>query len=163
MLLYINWDGFSKGWYEKARLTGHGTPNLDRIVAQGASLENHFCGIPAITNPMQQTLVSGAWPVKTGNCYAYLDKKTNRVVQTGRLNNCENIAEAAKRQGLTCASVHGWYFENRGCIPGDPRNPYIQNNLPNFETRVELLLSYLRGEPVNSGDGMIRMERSRIF
>ncbi len=163
MLLSINWDGFSRHWYEKARHVGKGTPSLDRMVALGASLENHTCGIPAITNPMQQTLVSGAWPDKTGNCYAYYDKKTNKVIQTGRLNQCENIAEAALRQGLTCASVHGWYFENRGCVPGEACNPYIQNSLPNFETRVELLLSYLRGEPVPSGDALITMQKRPDF
>lgn len=163
MLLYINWDGFSRHWYEMARLQGQGTPNLDRMIARGAYLANHVCGLPAITNPMQQTLVSGAWPVDTGNCYIRFDRKARRFVPTGRTNRCENLVEAARRQGLRCASVHGWYFENRGCAEGNEDSPYIQNNLPNFETRVALLLSYLKGNPVPSGDRTIVMRRRPDF
>ena len=69
MLLYINWDGFSASWYRMA----HASPQ-------------QRCGIPAITNPMQQALISGAWPEKTGNCYCYFDKAARRIVKTGRLN-----------------------------------------------------------------------------
>lgn len=162
MLLYVNWDGFSYDWYEMARRDG-GTPNLDRMAREGAILRAHRCGIPAITNPMQQTLVSGAWPEKTGNCYVYFDKALGRPVPTLRTNHCENIAEAALRQGKTCASVHGWYFENRGCVPGDAARPYIQNNLPNFETRVSLLMDYLAGKPVPSGERTITMARRPDF
>lgn len=162
MLLYVNWDGFSYDWYQMAREDG-GTPNLDAMAARGAILRAHYCGIPAITNPMQQTLVAGAWPEKTGNCYAYFDKTLRRVVQTLRRNDCENICEAAIRQGKTCASVHGWYFENRGCVPGDASRPYIQNNLPNFETRVSLLLDYLDGKPVPSGDTTVTMGKRPDF
>ncbi|MEG2207049.1 MAG: alkaline phosphatase family protein [Clostridia bacterium] len=163
MLLYVNWDGFSYHWYELAKQCGAGTPNLDRMIQNGAVLLNHHCGIPAITNPMQQTLVSGAWPAKTGNCYTYYDRETRKAVQTLRLNRCENIVEAAQKRGLACASVHGWYFENRGCIAGDESRPYIQNFLPNFETRVALLLAYLRGEAVPSGEGTVTMHKHPDF
>lgn len=163
MLLYINWDGFSHHWYERARSCGSGTPNLDRLVSQGASLENHFCGIPAITNPMQQTLVSGAWPEQTGNCYVAFDRAQRRLYPTLRSNRCENIVEAAIRQGRRCASVHGWYFENRGCRDGDAQAPYIHADLHNFESRVQLLLAYLRGEPVPSGAGTVTMAERPDF
>lgn len=158
MLLYINWDGFSRHWYEMARSRGAGTPNLDRMIAQGASLENHFCGLPAITNPMQQTLVSGAWPAKTGNCYVRFDRAARRFCPTLRLNRCENIVEAAQRHALRCASVHGWYFENRGCREDDPDAPYLQGDLPNFESRVALLLAYLRGEPCGKNGLVMRQK-----
>lgn len=160
MVLYVNWDGFANAWYRMARLEPPGTPNLDRLVAGGTVLTRHFCGIPAITNPMQQTLVSGAWPQKTGNCYRYFDRETRRVVQTGRLNPCETIAEAAVRRGLACASVHGWYEECRGCRPGDAGNPYIaEPALRNFEGRVQLLLDYLGGKPVPSSGKKVTMQR----
>ena len=162
MLLYINWDGFSASWYQKAHSSLPGTPSLDRMVAQGATLLQHRCGIPAITNPMQQTLISGAWPEQTGNCYRYFDKAAHRIVQTVRLNPCETIAEAAVRHGLACASVHGWYVENRGCTPGDADNPYIAA-LHNFEGRVQLLLDYLAGMPVPSGKQMITLLRKPDF
>lgn len=71
MLLYINWDGFSASWYRMAHASPLGTPNLDNLIAQGTVLLQQRCGIPAITNPMQQALISGAWPEKTGNCYCY--------------------------------------------------------------------------------------------
>lgn len=162
MLLYVNWDGFSYDWYKMARENG-GTPNLDRMAQEGAILSAHHAGIPAITNPMQQTLVAGAWPEKTGNCYVYFDKALGRAIPTLRKNNCENICEAALRQGKTCASVHGWYFENRGCVSGDASRPYIQNNLPNFETRAALLLDYLAGKPVPSGDTTVTMDKRPDF
>lgn len=95
MLLYINWDGFSASWYRMAHASPLGTPNLDNLIAQGTVLLQQRCGIPAITNPMQQALISGAWPEKTGNCYCYFDKAARRIVKTGRLNPCETIAEAA--------------------------------------------------------------------
>lgn len=159
MLLYINWDGFSYAWYQMARQRPPGTPNLDRLIAQGACLDNHYCGIPAITNPMQQTLVSGAWPQRTGNCYVRLERESRFIEPTLRLNRCETLAEAARRQGKSCASVHGWFFENRGCRAGDPESSYIHGNWPNFETRVAAALDYLQGKPVPSGDGMLRMRR----
>ena len=158
MLLYINWDGFSASWYRMAHASPLGTPNLDNLIAQGTVLLQQRCGIPAITNPMQQALISGAWPEKTGNCYCYFDKAARRIVKTGRLNPCETIAEAAVRHGLTCASIHGWYVENRGCTPGDAGNPYIADiSLRNFEGRVQLLLDYLAGKPVPSGEKMITL------
>lgn len=158
MLLYINWDGFSASWYRMAHASPLGTPNLDNLIAQGTVLLQQRCGIPAITNPMQQALISGAWPEKAGNCYCYFDKAARRIVKTGRLNPCETIAEAAVRHGLTCASIHGWYVENRRCTPGDAGNPYIADiSLRNFEGRVQLLLDYLAGKPVPSGGKMITL------
>ena len=164
MLLYINWDGFSASWYRMAHASPLGTPNLDNLIAQGTVLLQQRCGIPAITNPMQQALISGAWPEKTGNCYCYFDKAARRIVKTGRLNPCETIAEAAVRHGLTCASIHGWYVENRGCTPGDAGNPYIADiSLRNFEGRVQLLLDYLAGKPVPSGGKMITLLNTPDF
>jgi predicted AlkP superfamily pyrophosphatase or phosphodiesterase len=158
MLVYVNWDGFSYDLYERAKNTGPGMPNLDRMLQTGAVLCNHYCGIPAITNPMQQTLVSGAWPKDTGNCYVFFDHIKRCAVQTLRLNRCENICEAARRNGKHCASVHGWYFENRGCVEKNLNYPYIQNNLRNFEDRVEETLAYLSGKPVHSGGELIAMK-----
>lgn len=163
MLLYVNWDGFSYHWYTMALKRGVRLDALCEMARGGALLKNQHCGVPAITNPMQQTLVSGAWPNKTGNCYAYYDKITRRVKQTLRLNRCENLVEAALRQGRTCASVHGWYFENRGCTAGDEVSPYIQSNLSNFQARTALALDYLSGAPVPSGDTQVRMVKRPDF
>lgn len=163
MLLYINWDGFSYPLYQRARQAGRGTPNLDRMVSQGAVLCRHFCGIPAITNPMQQTLVSGAWPARTGNCHVRFDRVARRAEATGRVNRCETMAECARRQGKRCASVHAWYFENRGCEPGNEEAPYIQGDWPNFTARVAALTDYLQGRPVPSGSRMVRMRQRPDF
>lgn len=158
-LLYINWDGFAWDWYNLAQQHG-GTPALDRLMAQGTVLQSLWAGIPAITNPMQQTLVSGAWPRDTGNCYAYWDKKAGHVVQTGRLNKTENFCEAALRHGLSVASVHGWFFENRGCVEGDAARPYIQQALPNFVARADVLNRLIEGEVVYSGDTPVQYKES---
>ncbi len=72
------------------------------------------------------------------------------MVHTNRQNNCENIVEALNRQGKFCASVHAWYFENRGTTVGNEKAPYIQNLLPNFEERVNLMMDYLEGKNVPS-------------
>ena len=163
MLLYVNWDGFSAHWYRLARQTAPGTPNLDRLIAGGAVLESHRCGIPAITNPMQQTLVSGAWPADTGNCYVRFDREARCARPTGRVNRCENLVECARRQGRRCALIHGWYFENRGCEAGCEEAPYISGDWPNFPLRVRALMDYLHGRPVPSGGGTVRMRRRPDF
>lgn len=125
-MVYINWDGFAWHYYRQARAgKASGTPVLDGLAGEGVLFTDAFSGIPSITNPMQTAIVTGAWPDVTGNCYRYYDRDKNIVVELGRYNRAENIAEAAARQGVRVMSVHQFILENRGTRSGSRTHPYI--------------------------------------
>lgn len=162
-VVYINWDGFARYYYDLAVQSGLANiaPVLSGLISGGVLFDNAYTGIPAITNAMQPAIVSGAWPVTTGNAYRYFDKPTNTVIQFARENNAETIAEAAVRQGLKVASVNQFALEDRGTTIGDPDKPYIQADgdesaISRFDTAIQLI----KGEP--AGDDVTRIQLDEI-
>ncbi|HBM80658.1 MAG TPA: hypothetical protein DD426_07465 [Clostridiaceae bacterium] len=157
-VVYINWDGFAKYYYDLANKGKNTkTPVLNSLVKSGVMFENAYTGVPSITNAMQPAIVSGAWPFVTGNAYRYFDKKTNTVIQFGRENKAETIAEAAGRQGLMVASVHQFTLENRGTVAGDPAKPYITaGDNADYAARFDEAIKLIKGEKVKSGSGEIQ-------
>ena len=144
-LIYINIDGLSYDLYEKANkrpLTQ--TTNIDSLINNGALFTNAFTGIPSITGPMQQSIVSGAWPIDTGNCYRYYDLAKDQVVQHTRENKLENIAEAANRNGINFIGINSWYFEKAG-KDKNRDNIYIESREKNgYKGRFKALKEVLK-------------------
>lgn len=152
-VIYMNWDGFAYEWYRLANQAGRATPNLNALIRDGVLFTKAHTGVPAITGAMQQAIAAGAWPADTGNCYKYYNKNENKVIQFGRNNRLENLAEAASRHAVSAASVNAWYFENRGAFAGDERHPYITADHPsNFTKRVDELIKVIHGESIVSGE-----------
>ncbi len=160
-VVYINWDGFAWYYYELANKGSISkTPVINELIRQGVLFGNAYTGIPSITNPMQSAVVSGAWPVTTGNCYRYYDTEKKTVIQFRRENRAENIAEAAVRQGLTVASVHQFILENRGTKAGDPARPYIWvGNHTDYEARFNAAIKLIKGEPAGKGSSRVKLEK----
>ncbi|MCU6708628.1 alkaline phosphatase family protein [Paenibacillus sp. J5C_2022] len=158
-VLYVNWDGFSYHWYELANADGHqGTPNLNALMQEGVLFTHARTGIPSITGPMQQAIVSGAWPVDTGNSYRYFDEEKNAVIQYGRDNQLENIAEAAVKRGIRLAAVNAWYFQERGAFAGNEQQPYIEGGgVSGFTERVDEMIKVIMGESFVSGGKTMTM------
>ncbi|CAG7608445.1 hypothetical protein PAESOLCIP111_01064 [Paenibacillus solanacearum] len=164
-VLYINWDAFAYEWYRLANLASNGgTPNLNALIAEGVLFTNARTGIPSITGAMQQAIVSGAWPIDTGNCFRYYNVKANKIIQYKRENALENIAEAAYRNGSSAASVNAFYFESRGTFEGDECRPYVKAPTPSgFKERVDELINIIKGEAFHTGSKTIRMNEVPRF
>lgn len=152
-VLYVNWDGFAYDWYELANSVEHaGTPTINGLLQNGVLFRNARTGVPSITGPMMQAVASGAWPADTGNSYRYYDQELNRVIQYGRENILENIAEAAAKRGITIVGVNAWFFEERGLFAGNLSQPYIEAaGLGGFTQRVDEMIKVIKGEPVQTG------------
>jgi hypothetical protein len=162
-VVYINWDGFAKYYYDEARREGI-VPVLDSIIEEGVIFNNAYTGIPSITNAMQPAIVSGTYSQGTGNCYRYYDRDNNIVVQFSRENNAETIAEAAVRQGLKVASVHQFALQDRGTTIGDYDKPYIQMPDPaDYAVRFDAAIKLIKGEEVGSGVSKIELDEIPRF
>jgi Uncharacterized proteins of the AP superfamily len=156
-VVYINWDGFAWYYYTLANKDGEtSTPVISSLAKEGVLFTNAYTGIPSITNPMQTAIVTGTWPAVTGNCYRYYDKETNQVIQFGRENKAETIAEAAVRQGLKVASVQQFILENRGTKIGDAGKPYIQDENADYSVRFDTAIKLIKGEAFGNGPQKVK-------
>ncbi|MGE5552522.1 MAG: alkaline phosphatase family protein [Betaproteobacteria bacterium] len=149
-LIYLNWDGFGYDLYERANQPPYpGTPNLNRLLAEGVLFTNASAGVPSLTGPMQTTLLTGAWPAVHRNYYRGYDKEANLLHQTGRENAAETIAEVFARAGLPTASVQQFVLLGRGAWWDNPRHLYLEPG-GGFAERVGRAIDLLRGIPVES-------------
>lgn len=152
-VVYINWDAFRPDYYDWANEAGAaGTPNLNALASMGALFPAARSGFPSITNPMQATIVTGAWPVVHGNVYRYYDVPSNTVRGTGRTCEAETIAEAVAASGLSTAAVQQFMLRGRGTYDDDPMHLYIQPG-GRFEERVAALVKIIKGEAVRTPSG----------
>lgn len=162
-MVYINWDGFAKYYYDLANTGGvDGTPVLNSLVKEGVLFDDAYTGIPSITNPMQASIVSGAWPATTGNCYRYYDKNSNTVIQFAREDNAETISEAANRQGLKTASVNQFALQDRGNVTGNPDKPYIDVG-GDYSMRFDAAIKLVKGETIGEGAGQVQLDEIPRF
>ena len=161
--VYINWDGFAKYYYDLANANGvNGTPVLNSLMRKGVMFTDAYTGIPSITNPMQASILSGAWPASTGNCYRYFDKGMNTVIQFARENKAETIAEAVWRQGLKTASVNQFMLQDRGAVTGDPNKPYIDAGGA-YDARFDAAMKLIKGEEVGEGAAKVQLDEIPRF
>ncbi|HAI85531.1 MAG TPA: hypothetical protein DCL63_00895, partial [Firmicutes bacterium] len=152
-VIYINWDAFRRDYYDWANDEGApGTPNLNYLASRGALFTSAHNGFPGITNPMQTSIVTGAWPAVHGNVYRYYDVSENIVRGTGRTCEAETIAEVAAASGLSTASVQQFMLLGRGTADNDPMHLYIQPGV-RFEERVVEAVKIIRNEPVRTQTG----------
>lgn len=146
IMVYINWDGFAWYYYATANSgESEGTPVLNNLIKEGVLFSDTCTGIPSITNPMQTSIVTGAWPSVTGNCYQYFDRYSRKVLKTKRENKAETLAEAVTRQGLRAVSIHQFILENRGTYSASKENPYIQlGNNADYADRFNKAIKFVK-------------------
>lgn len=148
-LIYINIDGLSFSTFEKANQNPvTETKNINELIERGVLFTNAKTGIPSITSAMQQSIVSGAWPIDTGNCYRYYDFNKEEVVQYSRENKLENVAEAANKEGIDQVAINSWYFKERGTNQ-EKESLYIRDlDYNGYDGRLEILNKILKGEEI---------------
>lgn len=163
-VIYINLDGFSYDTFVKANknpLTD--LENIKDLIDQGVLFTNAKTGIPSITDSMQQSIASGAWPIDTGNCYRFYDLEKDQVIEYKRDNKLENIAEAANKNNISLLSINGWFFKENGANE-ESENLYIE--APNdgaYKDRFELLKKVLKGEEIEAYGKRIKYEAPPQF
>jgi arylsulfatase A-like enzyme len=136
---------------------------LNALLQEGALFTSVTNGVPSITQPMQTSLVTGAWPAVTGNYYRGYDREQNLLIQTGRDNLAQTIGEVFAEAGWPTASVQQFTLLDRGTRPGDPLHLYLEPHGP-FEVRAARALDLLNFVPVRSGDETVTMlERPRFL
>jgi arylsulfatase A-like enzyme len=149
-LLYLNWDAFGYDLYERANQPPYpGTPNLNRLLAEGVLFTDVSSGVPSLTAPMQTTLLTGAWPAVHGNYHRGYDREANLLRQTDRGNAAETLGEVFARAGLPTASVQQFVLLDRGTWWDNPRHLYLEPG-GDFAQRVARTVDLLRGLPVKS-------------
>ena len=150
-IIYINIDGFSYETYEMANknpLTE--TTNINELKKQGVFFTDARTGIPSITDSMQQSIASGAWPIDTGNCYRYYDLEKDQVIQYSRENELENIAQSANENDVDLLAINSWYFKENGSNE-EERNLYIESSKGDgYKGRFEILKDVLKGEEIEA-------------
>lgn len=157
MIIYMNWDGFAKYYFDLA-ISRSTIPVIASLLDRCVNFDNAWCGIPAITNPMQTAIASGAYSQKTGNVKLYYDRESRKVIVQRRENRAENILQAFSRQGVSVASVHHFTFEGEGSYAGDPSRPYIFNAGSNYEQRYTELYHLFSSAPVHTGGTLIQLD-----
>lgn len=163
-LIYINIDGLSYSTYEKANEDpATETKNINRLLERGVLFTNAKTGIPSITSSMQQSIVSGAWPVDTGNCYRYYDFEKEEVVQYSRENKLENIAQAANKNDIDLLAINSWYFEEKGSNI-EKGNLYLTDSSKDgYKGRFKILKDVLKGEEVDAYGKKIKYDKPPQF
>lgn len=163
-IIYINLDGFSYSYYSKAKKQAK-TAFFDEFASDGFLLRNLYCGIVSITNPMQASILSGAWSDKTHNYYQHYDPVRRQVVKHYRRNDAENVAEAYLRHGLSAISIHQFMLENKPCIPGVKDRAYFCTpSMPsNYLERLNILDKIILRQPVYSGNQWIVYDELPAF
>lgn len=163
-LIYINIDGLSYSTYEKANQDPTTeTKNINRLIERGVLFTNAKTGIPSITSSMQQSIVSGAWPIDTGNCYRYYDFGKEKVIQYSRENKLENIAQAANRNNIDLLSINSWYFEEKGSNE-EKGNLYLNDpSKDGYKGRFKILKDVLNGEEVDAYGKLIKYDKLPQF
>lgn len=120
-VVIISIDGFRSDFYTDPSWP---TPNLRQLAAQGVYAEGVRGIFPTVTYPSHTTLITGTLPEAHG---IYYNATMNDLGETGRWIydfgdvKAETLWEAAKKQGLTTASV-SW--------PITANCPYIDYNIP---------------------------------
>lgn len=137
-LLYINFDGFADFYYSDEQWR---FPALKALVDDSVRFSSCYSSIPSITVPMQTAIVTGCTSARTGNCYQYYDKRTEKVVKTGRHLEAETVAELYRKMGRTVLSIQQFAVENYGCTRDDKDHLYIQPE-KDFSLRFDILCDY---------------------
>ena len=139
-VLYINFDGFAKYYYDLADKAK--VPNLVALIMQSRFFSHCYSLIPSITVPMQDAIVSGTSSALTRNCYGYYDKESSRFVLCGRHNSAETVAEVLEKAGKDVLSIQQFGVEEHGCTRNDCHHLYLQPD-GTFEKRFDILERYL--------------------
>ncbi len=152
-VIYINLDGFSYSYFEMLRKNG-GAQGFCELAREGILFKNLRSGLVSITNPMQSSILSGAWSNKTHNFYQHYDPETRKVVKHYRTFDAENIAEVFINNNKKAVAIHQFMLENNPCREGEFDRAYIKSGISRstYTERFAILKKLVLKEPVKSGE-----------
>lgn len=136
--LYINLDGFAQYYYSSMPNREEQLPNLSALIASSCYFSNIRTLIPSITVPMQCSLVSGATPSVTHNCYEFLDRSNNTIVPCLRHNDAQTVADVCKEMNIHTLSIQQFALDGHGCSAEDKEHLYVQPG-GDYRLRFDLL------------------------
>lgn len=151
-LIYINWDGFGRYYFDQMPHRETRLPALTSLLADGTFFENARTGVPSITFPMQSSIVSGCYSQGTGNCDKFWDREKNEIRPLGRFNRAETIGEVLRRQNIPFVSIQQFALQGKGAEENNPAFLYIQPG-GDFQTRFDALHSLLLEQRVQTDAG----------
>ncbi len=146
-LLYINWDGFGRYYYDQMPNRAQRLPTLTSLMNEGTFFENAYTGIPSITFPMQSSIVCGCYSSKTKNCDKYWDRLKNEIIPLRRYNEAETIGDVLKAQKIPFVSIQQFALQDKGAGYGEKDSLYIQPN-GDFEARFAVLNELLQNQRI---------------
>src|SRR5690606_30256397 len=86
------------------------TPNINRMIAEGAYFPEVWTTFPSITNTSFSSIITGAWPDTSGIRAVWWNREENKAYGQDRIFEAETIVESLARGGLKSASVNMWLF-----------------------------------------------------
>ena len=119
-VVLVGFDGFDRRYLGRVP-----TPNLDALARRGA-IGTTLGPAQSVTSPSFATLVTGAWPDRTGNVAYVLDRATGTFQGQTRQIEVPTIAEAVREQGGTVGSAQYFILQDHGVAYGDPEGLYTQ-------------------------------------
>jgi predicted AlkP superfamily pyrophosphatase or phosphodiesterase len=157
-LIYINWDGFGKHYYDLANAHPYrGTPNINRLIKEGVCFENLYTGIPSITYPMQSAIVSGAYSESTENVYKYYSREEEKLVLCRRKNSSETIGQVLGKENIPFVSIQQFALLDKGAQWDDKDFLYVQPG-GDYKLRFNELFKLLDGEEIFSKEKSFKYE-----
>ncbi|MCM0651042.1 alkaline phosphatase family protein [Clostridium swellfunianum] len=151
-LIYINWDGFGRYYYDIANSdTYKGTTNLNSLIKEGVFFEKLYTGIPSITYPMQSAIVSGSYSEHTENVYKYYSKEEKKLILCRRKNSAETIGQVLYRENIPFVSVQQFALLEKGAQWDEKNRLYIQPG-GDYKNRFKELFKLLEGKEIISKD-----------
>lgn len=151
-VVLVGFDGFDADYVGRAP-----TPNLDALVRRGA-WGTTLAPAQSVTNPSFASLVTGAWPDRTGNVAYVLDRATRTAQGQSRHLAVPTIAEAVRAAGGTVASAQYFILQDHGTAYGDPEALYTQPG-GGCSRRFDDAIAVLEGRPVRSGTTTVTTPR----
>lgn len=146
-LILISIDGFRWDYFDKVD-----TPNLDKIINEGAKAEGLKTSYPSKTFPNHISIVTGSYPSNHGiisnyfydadfDEYFYIGAGS-KAAQDGKWINREPIWVTVENQ-LKRAMIMFWPMSDAKIMGVRPSNYYVYSDNPSAVSRMDQLLSWL--------------------
>lgn len=159
-VIQIAVDGLSNALFDRLKLAGAKTPNLDKIMADGARVSDNRALLPAYIGGVT-TALTGASPASNDTTYRYYDVENNRLVQNVQdtyHTNQETYFSYLKRTGESNFFGSGWSLDGEA-FPG--QNEFVRGAY-GFKDDYELTLHASSGASETTQDITEALAREKI-
>ena len=135
-ILFLTADGFRTDyldWYKPVALT--------KLASEGTRIKYATNVFPTVTTPNMTSLVTGAYPHRTGiGCNVQYEAEADAIKDHLRNNHAETISETLHRAGWKTAAVNHFMLENRGT------DFYVTAGYDDAEKTTDAILDLLKNK-----------------